>query len=178
MQKILLIFSLLFSTHALSFDGSKAGFMLNLGAGYSFVDMSDSGADISKKTGSLGTGIDIGWGINERWAILAVQKAVFYDFSNEDLVHAVSGIGAMFSFEHLYISGSIGVGSTGKEYSLDLIEGSFGEAFTLGVGMNLISHLGLELYTTYSKADSKTSGDFTLPREHVTFNLAVVALLF
>lgn len=178
MKKLLCAIVLMLSTKGLAFDGSKAGFMLNIGAGYSYVDMGDSGVDLSKQTGALGAGLDIGWGITERWAILAVQRAAFYDLSNQDLVHAVTGIGAMFSLEHLYFSGSIGVGNVGKEYSLDLISGTFGEAFTLGIGLNLIRHLGLELYTTYSKTGSKTSGDFALPREHITVNLALMALLF
>ena len=92
MKKILFAIALLISTHGFSFDGSKAGFMLNLGLGYSYVDMSDSAVDISKKTGALGGALDIGWGITERWAILGVQRSTFYELSGKSLVHAVTGL--------------------------------------------------------------------------------------
>ena len=152
MKKILCAIALLISTHSSAFDGSKEGFMLNLGLGYSYVDMSDSGVDISKKTGALGGALDLGWGIAGVGLFLGVPRSVFYELSGNSLVHAVTGIGAMFSLEHLYLSApQLAWATSEKKYSLDLISDIWGEAFTFSVGLNLIRHLGLEFYTTYSK---------------------------
>jgi hypothetical protein len=171
MRKLALFLLIVFGSTAYSSE-SKKDFHFNLGFGYSYVD-----SDL-KDTGSLGIGLDVGFGLTEKFSLVGLQKNVFYEIGNTDIVHAVSALGVTFYLNKLYFTGAVGVANTQKNYSFDLFSGNFGDGYVIELGIELIPQIALEFYWTQANTTASSSGDVIFPKDHTTFNIAVVAMVY
>jgi len=182
MKKILIsmaVSSLLVLSSAQAFDEKREGFIVGLGAGYSFVNndvKSNTNTKFnvsSKNAHALATSFKIGYGFNEQFSLYYLNNVSWFGFdadkADDTYTAGMSAIAASYYLDPCspwYITGGIGLGSYGNFTEKESLSGA---GIMLGAGYEIAPHIQVE-GNLMSVAVDKDGSDFSAVSANLTVN--------